>query len=162
MSWNVAMKFRTHNFPEKRYRTAIFFHGWNKGRDKKFCITSDRISGFPVSAVLCDIPQLSRHNRSKREITAESILELDWWFLRGWWENAVGKKSPLRIEFQTNMFLQKYGTRRPNIYDISNFLFPLQLFFTLRIFPISACYEKLTMRGRSSVRTKFGQIIRKK
>lgn len=61
----------------------FFLNGWNKGRDKKFCITSDRISGFPVSAVLCDIPQLSRHNRSKREITAESILELDWWFLRG-------------------------------------------------------------------------------
>lgn len=146
MSWNrVAMKFRMHNFPRKKGTIRLFFSTVGiRAAIKNFVSRQIAYRGSLYRAALCDIPQLSRHNRSKREITAESILELDWWFLRGWWENAVGKKSPLRIEFQTNMFLQKYGTRRPNIYDISNFLFlPPSTFFTLRIFPISACYGKI-------------------
>lgn len=67
----------------------------------------------------------------------------------------MGKKSPLRIEFQTNMFLQKYGTRRPNIYDISNFLFPpppLQLFLHFGYSRYPRVTEKLIIRERSSVR----------
>lgn len=100
------MKFRMLELPEKGTR-YFFCNGWNKGRDKKFCITSDRISGFPVSAVLCDIPQLSRHNRSKREITAESILELDGGFCgvdgkTQWARNRRFESNSKRICFSRN------------------------------------------------------------
>lgn len=67
------------NSSGKKDRNGHFFPSLKDGiraAIKNFVSRQIAYRGRRIGA-LCDIPQLSRHNRSKREITAESILELD-------------------------------------------------------------------------------------